>query len=224
MNNYLHSGVAAILGVASLFLSGFPGMMVALAAILLATLVARTIPNLVSFIILPPALAMLFFCLQTFGLFPSQASREIDTVYASIETTNQAFALLAQEKSASRRDDLIRSLDEGVVLANSVDVQTIDNLVPGFSASFQENYITGSRTLSKGFKEDDIGLKLKGGVLMDTWAQWNLENKETLEQARRKQPSPAEDSSPFALHQNTPPLTRIPPHPVDTSKVMRTSL
>ncbi len=70
-----------------------------------------------------------------------------------------------------------------------MDTDLLDSSLLGFKQHFESDYIEGYALLKQGMADSDIGKKLEGSIHADLWAQWNIDNKDELEQLRQSKPS-----------------------------------
>lgn len=61
--------------------------------------------------------------------------------------------------------------------------------MPGFAWHYRDEFSSCVESLIEGYEKSDISKKPEGGVLLDTWAQWNKENRAQLGRIKESIPS-----------------------------------
>jgi hypothetical protein len=189
MQIHLLSLGSGILSIIALFLSGLVGIGTSFAGIMLALAASKRKESGYAVGMFVGATVMIFLNLQTFGLFSTATKSEIEKVYNSIRSTNQAYEMLTDEKSKDNSPEIAKVIENALIGAKQVDVDLINSVVSGFTDSFQGEYIKGFSILAEGYSEADDSKKIVGAMLVDNWGKWNQVNKERLENARKKTPS-----------------------------------
>ena len=183
-DNLLSIG-SVIVGMVTLFLCGLLAIAVALLAVLLAFFASRRRERFYTVGMLLGGVVMIFVNLQNIGILKSPAKTEVEIVYSSLRLSNQAYTMLSDEK----RKAVVEILDQALNQARKVDTELLDQRLPGFATHFSLEYIEGFTLFKEGVAHSNIGKKLKGALLIDAWARWNLKNKELMERTRQCQPS-----------------------------------
>ncbi len=185
MRAYMFSSGSVIAGIASLFLSGLVAIAGAFLAVVLAFFASRRREKFYTVGMLLGGVVMIFVNLQNMDILKSPAETEINKVYSSLRLSNQVYTLLDEGK----KEALVEILSQALNLARGVDKELLDRQLTGFATHFSLEYIEGFSLFKEGVARADIGKKLNGGILVDAWARWNLENGELMEKTRQYQPS-----------------------------------
>ena len=181
------STVSIIFGVVSLFLNDLSAVGVAFLAVMVAFLASRRKERYFVFGMLLGGIVLNFVCLQYMDILKPETKTQVENVYRSLRLSNQAFGMM----KGGNQDEvkIIPVIDQLLQIAQEVDTELLDSSLLGFKQHFESDYIEGYSLLKQGMADSDIGKKLKGGIHVDLWAKWNIDNKDDLEKLRQSKPS-----------------------------------
>jgi len=185
--------LSVIVGVVSWFVGGiYYPLVVGSTAVALGFIGARKKQKVSLTGMLFGGVTVMFVNLMNLGIIPippaltSGKSHLIHSINASI----QAYELLGSKPFRDKdKVKMIRNLKRGLEEARMVGIDKVDAQVPGFASHYREEFIIGVESLIEGYERSGISKKIEGGLLLDTWAKWNKENRAQLGRIRESTPS-----------------------------------
>ncbi len=172
--------ISVLVGIAGWFFGDIYSLILGIIAVVLGFVGTRRHQKLCLAGILFGCFALLFVNLLNLGIIPkspSDKSHLINSINASI----RAYEALGNKPFKDKdREKLIGHLRDALQKARLVNIDKVDNQVPGFASHYEDEFITGMESLIEGYEKSDLSKKLKGGLLLDRWAKWNKENRANL--------------------------------------------
>ena len=183
-NNWGIYGCSAILvGTISFFTPGFSALFIGLTAVLLGFLGSKKRQKLSQTGALIGGIVVLYANIVNMGIIPMHHYAQSDKSHF-INSLNSNIAAFNAMKDENNRDtdheNLLKHLQYSLCEARKVDIESVDNQVKGFSSHYKTNFIKGTEFFIEGIENNDIILKLKGGVLLDKWGIWSQANHDNL--------------------------------------------
>jgi len=172
--------VSLALAIASVFVSGVPGIFVAVFAVLAGFLGNRRKERFSTAGMIIGGLVLIFLNFQNMGLLPaSKNSRNVAHFTRSLQYSDKVFHLHKQMRSAATSEEMLKirqeildTLNKGIQEARAVDVVLFERRIPGFTQHYQGEFIKGMEYLKDGYASSDKLVKLKGTALLLKWAKW----------------------------------------------------
>jgi hypothetical protein len=186
-------GITAVfVGIGSWFVGGMPALVIGLIAVAFGFFGSKNHNRLSQAGMIFGAFSVLFINCLNLNILPIPASLVSDKshIITSIHASIRAFGIFNGKKlSDQERIRLIRHFQKAIEAAAQVDMKQVGKEIPGFADHYKTEFVGGMQSLIEGYENDDLSKKLSGGLLLDKWAIWNRDNKESL--GRLKEPSPS---------------------------------
>ena len=183
-NNWGIYGCSAILaGTISFFTPGFSALFIGLTAVLLGYLGSKKRQKLSQTGALIGGIVVLYANIVNIGIIPMDHYAQSDKSHFinSLNSNIAAFkAMKDEDNHDADHENLLKHLQYSLGEARKVDIESVDNQVKGFSNHYKANFIKGTELLIEGIENNNIKLKIKGGVLLDKWASWSQANHNNL--------------------------------------------
>lgn len=176
--------LSVIVGIVSWFVGGiYCSLIVGFAAVALGFIGVKKKQRLSLVGMLFGGFTLMFVNLINLGIIPipstlaSDKSHLINSINASI----RAYEVLGNKPyEDTDKVRMITHLKRGLEEAQMIDINKVDEEVPGFASHYQGEFIIGVESLIEGYEKSDISKKLEGGRLLSKWGKWNTENRRNL--------------------------------------------
>lgn len=179
-------------GVPAWFVGGLYASLIGVAAAVLGFLAVRKGQKIGQIGLYLGAFAALFVTLQDLGIVRRPANLESDKshLFQSINASIRAHDVLKDSPlDEEEKEALIHAFKEALREANRVDVQKIEEEIPGFEDQYREHFIRAMTLLTEGFENNENAKSLEGAFLLERWARWNHENRGQLGKLKEPKPS-----------------------------------
>ncbi|MCD4674392.1 MAG: hypothetical protein K8S18_00120 [Desulfobacula sp.] len=182
--------VSVLFGILSLFIGGLASLFVGFGAVMIGFFGIKQKQVFSQTGMIIGSVSLLFFNFVSMGIIQPSLSQTTgkehlaDSIYRSIDS----FEILKSgELDEDKQEQLINAFSNALKQANLVNVEKIENQVPGFASHYSGEFIKGMSLLIQGYENDDMSKKIQGGMLLDKWGKWNNENNQRLDKI--KEPS-----------------------------------
>ena len=189
----MHFGIlgifSLILAITAIFLSGYPGIIIAFVAVIAGIVGSRRWERLSVTGLVISGFVLIFLNVQGMGLIPvpakntaliryyTNAIRSSQEVFKGVKKA--AFAT-AQDKKEKIRKEILAAIDKGLTEARKVQATRFEPYIAGFSDHFRDEFVNGLQHLKVGFLSANPVEEKKGALLLDNWARWSRKNRPLL--------------------------------------------
>ena len=189
----MHFGIlgifSLILAITAIFLSGYPGIIIAFVAVIAGIVGSRRWERLSLAGVIIGGIVLIFLNLQGMGIIPtpvknaelmrnySDAIRSSQEVFKGVK---KAASATSQDKKEKIRKEILAAIDKSLTEARKVQATRFDPYIPGFSDHFRDELVNGLQHLKVGFLSANPVEKKKGALLLDNWARWSRKNRPLL--------------------------------------------